>query len=74
MKPGATTKRKTIHIVPLNDTARELLAKRVREREDSEFVFPGRNGHGHRVDVRTSWRKICKSAKDRNLRLHDLRH
>ena len=73
-KPGATTKRKTVHIVPLNDMARELLAKRVREREDSEFVFPGRNGHGHRVDVRTSWRKICKAAKLENLRLHDLRH
>ena len=72
-KPGATTKRKTIHIVPLNDMARDLLAKRVRVR-DSEFVFPGRNGHGHRVDVRTSWRKICKAAKISDLRLHDLRH
>jgi Arm DNA-binding domain/Phage integrase family len=40
-KPGATTKQRTEHIVPLSAPARQLLAGR--PRGDSEYVFPGRN-------------------------------
>src|SRR5262249_29689490 len=53
-KPGATTKTRTEHIVPLNAPARELLARR---EQASEFVFPGRHT-GHRVNVKSNWRRI----------------
>ena len=69
-KPGATTKRRTEHVVPLSAPARQLLAARERT---SDFVFPGRHG-GHRVNVKSNWRRVCKAAKIRGLRIHDLRH
>jgi integrase len=69
-KPGATTKQKTDHVVPLSAPARQLLAARAQE---SEFVFPGRIG-GHRVEVKSNWQHICKAANITGLRIHDLRH
>jgi integrase len=70
-KPGATTKRKTTHVVPLSPAAMQIIA--AREQTDSEFLFAGRHG-SHRVEVRANWRRICKVAKISNLRIHDLRH
>jgi integrase len=69
-KPGATTKRRTEHVVPLSAPARQLLAGRDRT---SEYVFPGRHG-GHRVNVKSNWKRICQAAKISGLRIHDLRH
>lgn len=70
-KPGATTKQKTVHVVPLNPPAREILAGLS---QDSEYVFPGRNG-GHRNDgLKKPWQAIRRRAKLAGLRLHDLRH
>jgi integrase len=69
-KPGATTKQRTEHIVPLNAPARQLLSACKRT---SEYVFPGRRG-GHRVEIKANWRQICKAAKITGLRIHDLRH
>jgi integrase len=70
-KPGATTKQRTDHVVPLNAPARQLLAERAQD--NSEYVFPGRNG-GHRAYVKDAWAQICKAAKITGLRIHDLRH
>ena len=70
-KPGATTKQRTKHIVPLS-AARQLLAARS-ETSESEFVFPGRLG-GHRIEIKGNWARICKAAKLDGLRVHDLRH
>jgi integrase len=70
-KPGATTKQRTEHIVPLNAPARQLIAGR--ERTDSEYLFPGRHG-GHRVELKSNWRRVCKAAGIGGLRIHDLRH
>jgi integrase len=70
-KPGATTKQRTEHIVPLSAPARQLLAGR--PRGDSEYVFPGRNS-GHRIEIKSNWRRVCQSAKITGLRIHDLRH
>ena len=90
VKPGAATKQKTLHRVPLSAPARQLLAG-MRAEAGSEFVFPSRTG-GHRVEIKTAWRKLCiaagivttetvKGAKGRervvvkpSARLHDLRH
>jgi integrase len=69
-KPGATTKTRTEHVVPLNAPARQLLAGR---EQASEFVFPGRRG-GHRINVKSNWRRVCRAAKISGLRIHDLRH
>jgi integrase len=72
-KPGATTKQKTEHSVPLSAPARQLLACRQHEDDGSGFVFPGRS-RGHRLNIKSSWARLCKAAKISGLRIHDLRH
>ena len=72
-KPGATTKQKTMHHVPLSPPARDLLVKirdaasapaRAEEEElpNDGFVFPGRNG-GHRSEIKGAWGALCLAAK-----------
>ena len=58
-KPGATTKQKTEHSVPLSAPARQLLTTLPR---DSEYVFPGEGSRGHRIDLKHPWREICATA------------
>jgi integrase len=70
-KPGATTKQRTDHVVPLNAPARQLIADRAQN--NSEYVFPGRH-EDHRVGVKDAWAQICKAARIAGLRIHDLRH
>jgi integrase len=73
-KPGATTKQKTDHVVPLSALAKQLLA-RLRQRTSSPWVFPAPDSAtGHRVTVAKSWRLLCRSSRITGLRLHDLRH
>jgi integrase len=71
-KPGATTKQKTTHRVPLSPAVLGLLA--CIERGASEFVFPGTGKTKHRESVRKSWDKLMRDAKIVGLRRHDLRH
>ena len=73
-KPGATTKQRTEHRVPLNDAAQRLLLD-LRERAPvkSEWVFPTANGE-HRRDVKDAWATLCRRAKISGTRVHDLRH
>jgi integrase len=74
-KPGATTKQDTLHRVPLSAPARQLLNElREAAGEDDVYVFPGRDGEGHRADLNKPWPAILKAAKITNFRLHDLRH
>jgi integrase len=70
-KPGATTKQKTDHIIPLSAPARQLLADLHKAR--AGYLFPGRLGE-HRRDIKNAWAAICKSAGIKGLRVHDLRH
>jgi integrase len=73
-KPGATTKQKTQHTVPLSDAARRLLRDlRDQVPTDSEWVFPAADG-GPRRDVRDAWTAACRSAGIKGARVHDLRH
>jgi integrase len=74
-KPGATTKQKTEHRVPLSAPARLLLADlKANADEDAEFVFPSRGETGHRVEMKKQWAALCKAARISGARLHDLRH
>jgi integrase len=73
-KPGATTKQKTEHELPLSDAARQLLTGlRQRAAKDAEWVFPAADG-SHRRDVARPWARICKAADIHGARVHDLRH
>ena len=74
IKPGATTKQKTDHIIPLSAPTRQLLSMIApKEQSDSNYLFPGRLG-GHRREIKEAWALICKSAGISGLRVHDLRH
>jgi integrase len=74
-KPGSTTKQKTTHRVPLSAPARQLLADlRAKAAKDGVYVFPGRGGEGHRIEIKGSWAAICKAACITAARMHDLRH
>jgi integrase len=72
-KPGATTKQRTEHIVPLSEAARQLLGE-LHGNSNQGFVFPARSGEGHRADVQSAWKAICRKAEIDGARLHDLRH
>ena len=73
-KPGATTKQKTQHNLPLSDAAVKLLqGLRARADDGAEWVFQTVNG-SHRRDVKDSWASLCRAAKIEGVRLHDLRH
>jgi integrase len=72
-KPSSHTKTKKTHHVPLSAPALQLLAE-MRDGSSSSYVFPGRDGTGHRVDLKRPWPEICKAAGIERLRLHDLRH
>lgn len=75
-KPGATTKQKTEHRVPLSAPARQLLAGLQAAAGDgaSEYVFPGRGGKGYRVELKDDWAALCNAAGIAGARMHDLRH
>jgi integrase len=38
-----------------------------------EYLFPGRTGE-HLKDVKNAWGKVCRLAKFKGVRVHDLRH
>jgi integrase len=72
-KPGATTKQKTLHRVPLSAPAWQLLVELEAGQGAAEFVFPGRNG-SPRVDIKKTWASLCTAARISGARIHDLRH
>jgi integrase len=72
-KPGSTTKQAKLHRIPLSAPARQLLAEIRASVNDSDFVFPGRSGE-HRIEFRKTWRSLCKTARIKDARPHDLRH
>jgi integrase len=73
IKPSSHTKQKSEHKLPLSAPALKLLAE-MREQAKGKFLFPGRDGKGHMVDLKTSWSTICRVAQLGDARLHDLRH
>jgi integrase len=72
-KPGATTKQRTEHRVPLSDAARRLLLDlRGRTPTNVPWLFPASGSH--RLDVKDAWESLCREADIKGARLHDLRH
>jgi integrase len=74
-KPGATTKQKTEHEVPLSSAAVQLLAGlRQRVSTHAEWLFPTAEGSHRRALKRDAWASICRAASLKGARVHDLRH
>lgn len=80
VKPGSTTKQKTLHRVPLSAPARQLLGEireaaeqaakdKKRPRPMSEYAFPGRGGKGFRLEIKHQWAELCVSAGIVNQRI-----
>lgn len=65
-----TTKAGRPHVIPLPAPVADELRKLPRL---NEFVFVGRWGHGHLVNVAKPWRRIRKRAGLDDVRIHDLR-
>ena len=74
IKPAATTKTNKIYRAELNEEAIALLTEIRAAAHNSPFVFPGDGNTGHLVDVKKTWRAVCKAAGITGLRIHDLRH
>lgn len=72
VKPGAETKQKTDHEVPLSRPAVELLAEIRAEGRESPYVFP--MGDGYQRDIKNAWAEIRTRAGIADVRVHDLRH
>jgi integrase len=78
-KPASSTKQNKPHEVPLSAPARQLLAE-IRDglgkdhRGLPEFVFAGNGARRHVVEIKRVWRRLCKAAGLKELRIHDLRH
>ncbi len=74
VKPGATTKQRTEHRVPLSAAAVQLLADmRTQAAGDAQWIFPARGG-GHRAHINEAWIRLRKAADIPDVHLHDLRH
>ena len=69
-KPGATTKQKTQHRVPLSRAAVQLLESMPKE---GEHVFAGEEGEAQK-GLKRAWETIRCRADIADVRLHDLRH
>jgi integrase len=60
-------------VITLNSQAVALL-KDLPRLANNPFVLPGQRHGQHLINIRLPWLEICKRAKVRNVRIHDLRH
>jgi integrase len=72
-KPGATTKTKTLHSVPLSQPAVRLLTE-MQARSTGGWLFPALLGDGHRGHINAAWEALRTAADLPGVRLHDIRH
>ncbi|MEO8193977.1 MAG: site-specific integrase [Gemmatimonadales bacterium] len=63
-------KHQNVALVPI---AIRVLTSRPEKAKGSEYVFPGRRGNGHRMEIREAWDRIRAAANLGDVRLHDLR-
>ncbi len=76
--PGNRTKNGRTHRVPLSPSAITLLREAESMAKGSDFLFPSPRGQGAGVPIGApalshAFRRICKAAKIKGIRLHDLR-
>lgn len=60
-------------VITLNSQAAALL-KELPRLANNPYVLPGQRHGQHLINIRKPWLDICKKAKVRNVRIHDLRH
>jgi integrase len=73
-KPSAHTKQKRTEHVPLSAAALALLLG-MRERDPAgRYLFPGDKPGAPLQDIKRFWAQICREAKLKTVRIHDLRH
>ena len=60
-------------LVPLVPKAVELLQTRTDGKDQSPWVFPGKDSGKHIVELKSVWARILNRADIQNLRMHDLR-
>ena len=70
---GDNAKSGKTRYVPLNDEALSTLQNWQRSAEAMDWVFPAHDG-GRMMSIKTSWKRVLKSAAIRDFRWHDLRH
>lgn len=58
-------------VLPIPPTAWEVISALPRV---NEYCFPGRWGRGHIINVKDTWKRICKAGAISGWRIHDLRH
>jgi integrase len=66
------TKADRPHLLPLPQPVVELF-RGLPRLHGNEYVFPGRHGNGHLVNVGKNWRRIRAQADLQDVRIHDLR-
>jgi len=71
-KPGATTKQKTDHRVPLSAPALQLL--NAMGPKPKGYLFPGHSSGAGYLNIRGTWESAREAAGLGDIRLHDLRH
>jgi len=70
---GDNAKSGKTRYVPLNDEALSTLQHWQPSAEAMDWVFPAHDG-GRMMSIKTSWKRVLKSAAIRDFRWHDLRH
>jgi integrase len=68
-----STKSGKVVLLPLVDTAQNILRARKEAAGNSPWVFPARTISGHLGSVNKPWRRLCERAGLGDLRIHDLR-
>jgi len=74
-KPSHMTKQKRKEHLPLSKEAIEVLhVLKELNKNNSQYLFPGKVEGKPLQEVKTFWSKVIKEAKLENVRIHDLRH
>ncbi len=73
-KPSHHTKQKRTEHVPLSAPAVQLLVSMKEANNGSPYLFPGDVAGKPLQEIKGVWATLCKRAKIRDVRIHDLRH
>jgi len=73
-KPSSHTKQRKLHRVPLSSAAIVLLEQVKKLSGNAVFIFPGALPDQPVKNIKRFWQTICRAARLKDLRIHDLRH